>query len=91
MYSYDASEHIQNENLLPSQFFDTRRSAEKDPYHLTDRGRGWKHAGIDGRGLSMDKRNSDEKKAEELREQKKATERPDTRKQKPRGTFTGKK
>lgn len=33
MYSYDASEHIQNENLLPSQFFDTRRSAEKDPYH----------------------------------------------------------
>lgn len=39
----------------------------------------------------MDKRNSDEKKAEELREQKKATERPDTRKQKPRGTFTGKK
>jgi hypothetical protein len=38
----------------------------------------------------MDKRSSDQKKLDELRDQKKAAERPGTRKQKVRGDFTGK-
>lgn len=33
----------------------------------------------------MDKRQSDQKKIDELRDKKVSTERPDTRKQKPRG------
>jgi hypothetical protein len=42
------------------------------------------------KGTSMDKRASDQKKIDALREQKKALDRPNTRKRKPRGEFTGK-